>query len=209
MTSRQLISVAGLAALALVAAASLTLAWRSTADDIAINERNFRLRALNEIVPPARYDNDLFDDTTTALDPELLGTGEPVTVYRARRDGQPVAVIFRVVAPRGYSGAIELLVGINFDGSVAGVRVSEHRETAGLGDQIEGGESDWIFGFTGRSLANPPEPGWAVQKDGGVFDQFTGATITPRAVVKAVRNALLYFSANRDELFAQDSPAAS
>lgn len=198
------------AALALIAAAvalSVSLAWQQTADRIAINERNYRLRALNEIVAADRYDNALFDDTTTVADPELLGTDEPVTVYRARMTGNPVAVILGVVAPQGYSGAINLLVGINADGTVAGVRVAEHRETPGLGDFIETGRSDWILGFDDRSLGDPPLQQWLVRRDGGAFDQFTGATITPRAVVKAVRNALLYFEANREQLFAMTPEA--
>ncbi len=183
-------------------AAAVSYTWSGTAGRIAINEREYSLRALNQIVDPSRHDNALFDDTKTVSDPDLLGSADPLTVYRARAAGEPVAAILNVVAPDGYSGAIHLLVGINYDGTVAGVRVTSHHETAGLGDRIEIGKSDWIKTFAGRSLGDPPPPAWTVRHDGGAFDQFTGATVTPRAVVTAVRDALIYFEAHRDELFA-------
>ncbi|MBT8131137.1 MAG: electron transport complex subunit RsxG, partial [Gammaproteobacteria bacterium] len=179
-----------------------TWAWDATSVSISNNERNYRLRALNEIVPASRYDNNLFADTISVRDPELLGPPDKVTAYRARKDGLPVAVIITAVAPKGYSAAIKLMVGINFDGTIAGVRVSDHRETRGLGDQIEIENSDWITKFDQRSLGDPARQAWAVQRDGGVFDQISGATITPRAIVRAVRDALIYFEANRDTLFA-------
>ena len=113
-----------------------------------------------------------------------------------------ITVILTPVAPDGYSGEIRLLVGIRYDGSLSGVRVLEHHETPGLGDAIEEGRSDWITRFTGLSLSNPAAPGWTVKRDGGHFDQFTGATITPRAVVKAVHRCLIYFAQNRAYLFA-------
>jgi electron transport complex protein RnfG len=115
-----------------------------------------------------------------------------------------VAAVFSVVARGGYAGDIELLVGVRADGRVAGVRVVEHHETPGLGDGIEADKSDWIRGFDGRSLGDPPREDWAVRRDGGDFDQFTGATITPRAVVEAVRDTLIYFEDHRDQVFAQN-----
>jgi len=118
--------------------------------------------------------------------------------------GEPVALVIEALAPDGYSGTIRLLVGINIDGSLGGVRVVAHRETPGLGDAIEEERSDWILGFTGKSLQDPPLQKWAVKKDGGAFDQLTGATITPRAVVKAVRQALLYYRDQKDALFARE-----
>ena len=114
---------------------------------------------------------------------------------------------FDLLAPDGYGGPIQLLVGINYDETVAGVRVVSHRETPGLGDGIDDRRSDWVLGFDGRSLSDPPPKQWAVERDGGLFDQFTGATITPRAVVKAVRDSLVYFSADKDALFTQAPPA--
>jgi electron transport complex protein RnfG len=142
-------------------------------------------------------------------DAELLGTPDPLLAYRARRDGRAVAVVLESVAPNGYSGPIRLLVGIAPDGRVLGVRVLEHRETPGLGDAIEPGRSDWIERFTGRSLRDPAPAQWRVRKDGGAFDQFTGATITPRAVVGAVANALRYFERHREELLAAPATMAT
>ena len=124
-------------------------------------------------------------------------------MYRARLRGEAVAVVLAPVAPGGYSGSIHLLVGIAPDGTLLGVRVTEHRETPGLGDAIEARKSDWIRRFTGRSLGDPPFERWRVRKDGGDFDQFTGATVTPRAVVGAVANVLVYFDRHRAELLAQ------
>ena len=121
---------------------------------------------------------------------------------------QPSALILPVTAPDGYSGAIHLLVGIFADGRLAGVRVLGHKETPGLGDKIELAKNPWVLAFNGKSLSDPGEAGWGVKKDQGVFDQFAGATITPRAVVKAVHHALQYVDAHRAELFGTaDQPA--
>ena len=124
-------------------------------------------------------------------------------MYRARLRGEPVAAIFRSIAPDGYSGKIHLLVGVYIDGSLAGVRVVKHAETPGLGDAVEIRKSSWIEDFAGKSLTNPSQDRWRVKRDGGDFDQFTGATITPRAVVAAVRNTLLYYQQNTDMIFDQ------
>jgi len=131
----------------------------------------------------------------------LLGTESESLVYRARLQGEPVAVIFNSIAPNGYSGRINLLVGVYFDGSLAGVRAVKHAETPGLGDVIELKKSDWVLGFDSRSLDNPRLDKWKVKRDGGVFDQFTGATVTPRAVVEAVKNTLLYYEKNAENLY--------
>jgi electron transport complex protein RnfG len=160
------------------------------------------LGTLHQFVPPETHDNDMFSDILEVHDRELLGTSDAVTVYRARNNGTPVALVLTSVAPDGYSGDINLLIGIHYDGSLAGVRVISHKETPGLGDRIEADRSPWINSFTGLSLQNPTEEQWKVKKDGGQFDQFTGATITPRAVVKAVANTLSYYQTHRDELFA-------
>ncbi|MEW6352898.1 MAG: electron transport complex subunit RsxG [Pseudomonadota bacterium] len=170
---------------------------------IAENERAALLAKLQTLVPPNQYDNDPLRDSVQVNAPAQLGSVKPVTVYRARRDGQPVAALFTpVVAPDGYSGPIKLLVAVRYDGTLAGVRVIAHRETPGLGDPIEETRSDWILSFNGRSLSDPAPAKWKVKKDGGVFDQFTGATITPRAVVKAVYNCLNYFAAHKEQIFA-------
>ncbi|MDT8387977.1 MAG: electron transport complex subunit RsxG [Thiogranum sp.] len=198
-----LISAGFLFLFAVLGTGLVAYTYDTTAERIANNERRALLRKLNEVVDTDSYDNDIFNDVILVQSP-LLGTRAPVPVYRARQDGWPVAAVLSPVAPDGYNGAIRLLVGINLDGTVTGVRVLRHQETPGLGDAIEAERSDWIRRFTGKSLNNPDLDGWKVRRDSGEFDQFTGATITPRAVVKAVRNALIYFKANRHQLFAQD-----
>ncbi len=173
----------------------------TTRDAIAENERALLLRNLYALLPPERLDNDISGDTRV-LDPSpLLGTDQASLVYRARLAGEPVAAVFNSIAPNGYSGRIHLLVGIWVDGSIAGVRVVKHAETPGLGDGIEIRKSAWITGFDDRSLDNPATDGWRVKRDGGEFDQLTGATITPRAVVEAVHNTLLYYRGNVDMIF--------
>jgi len=174
---------------------------QATAERIANAEREAQVRALSEILPQDSYDNHLLDNSIQLHDP-LLGSKSPQTAYIALKDGKPSAVILRATAPDGYSGAIHLLIGIHADGRLAGVRVLGHRETPGLGDKIELAKSAWIRSFDGKSLSNPSEDGWAVKKDRGEFDQFAGATITPRAVVKAVHKVLQYFDANQEQLFA-------
>lgn len=178
----------------------VALTYDGTAERIAENEREYLLRSLHQIIPPDSHNNDIYTDVIQVRDP-LLGTSQSVAVYRARRDKEPVAAVLASVAPDGYGGAIKLLVGINYDGTIAGVRVVSHKETPGLGDAIEAERSPWILGFNGHSLGDPDEKGWKVKKDGGVFDQFSGATITPRAVVKAVANTLRYFKSHRKALF--------
>lgn len=170
---------------------------------IAENERQVLLRSLNSVIPRNLYNNDILNDTITVLDEEFLGTNESTIVYRARKGAEPVAAALAVVAPNGYSGPIFLLVGIDFSGKITGVRVVKHRETPGLGDGIEIKRSNWIEVFVGKSRTNPAKPGWKVKRDGGEFDQFTGATITPRAVVGAVHKALLFFEQNRKLIFAK------
>jgi len=182
-------------------AALVGLTFSQTEDDILYNEKLTLLKKLNNIIPAQSYDNDLLLDTITLKPDTLLGTQEDTLAYRARKNRQNIAVVFSTIAPNGYNGPIHLLVGIKADGQLAGVRVVKHRETPGLGDVVSISHSNWILGFDGKSLSQPDEKGWKVKRDGGVFDQFTGATITPRAVVKAVHNALLYFDKNQNMLF--------
>lgn len=186
-------------------AALVGLTFTQTEDDILYNEKLTLLRKLNTIIPAENYDNDLLLDTITIRPSSLLGTDEESLAYRARKNQQNVTVVFTSIAPNGYNGPIQLLVGVNADGKLAGVRVVKHRETPGLGDAVDISRSDWILGFDNRSLTNPDDKGWKVKRDGGIFDQFTGATITPRAVVKAVHNALLYFEKNQAMLFSKQS----
>lgn len=197
------------AAIAIGAAALISASHEISSERIERNEAERIIRALQDVLGPSRYDNDLIASQVWATDPDLLGTVDPVRVYLATRNGAPVAAIFAAVAPRGYSGTINLLVGIDALGVVQGVRVTSHRETPGLGDRIDIAVSDWITGFDGTSLGSPPPAQWAVASDGGQFDAFTGATVTPRAVVQAVRDALIYLNENQEQLFARAAAATS
>ncbi len=172
-----------------------------TRERIATEQRRAEANALLEIIPQQRHDNTMLDDYIV-LDgtAEGLGLRQDRKAYVARRGGAAIAVIIPATAPDGYSGDIDIIVGINADGSVAGVRALSHRETPGLGDKVELQKSDWILGFDGRSLEDPVPSQWAVRKDQGVFDQFTGATITPRAVTAAVKRSLEYFQQHRQRL---------
>jgi electron transport complex protein RnfG len=175
--------------------------YLGTHERIAEEQRKAAEKALLEIVPLHRHNNAMLDDTVAVgAEASLLGLRKDADIYVARQDGVPVAIILPAIARDGYSGDIQLIIGINFDGTVAGVRVLAHRETPGLGDKVDLKKSPWILGFNGRSLADPLPEKWAVKKDRGVFDQFTGATITPRAVTAAVKRALDYYAEHRNEL---------
>ena len=175
--------------------------YLGTRERIAEEQRKAAEKALLEIVPLHRHNNAMLDDTVAVgAEASLLGLRKDADIYVARQDGVPVAIILPAIARDGYSGDIQLIIGINFDGTVAGVRVLAHRETPGLGDKVDLKKSPWILGFNGRSLADPLPEKWAVKKDRGVFDQFTGATITPRAVTAAVKRALDYYAEHRNEL---------
>jgi len=202
-------SSALLGIIALLGTALLAGVNELTHERIVEQEKRRVLQQLNEIVPTASYNNDLLEDMIEIEDEAFFRHPAAVRVYRARMDGQPVAVMMLVTAPDGYNGDIRLLAGIDAGGTVLGVRVVSHRETPGLGDPIDIEKSDWILGFRNKSLHNPEAGGWAVKRDGGQFDQFTGATISPRAVVRAVHNTLLYFEANRQLLFATPAETGS
>jgi electron transport complex protein RnfG len=191
---------------AIVGTGLVVVTYSGTKDIIAEAQRAALEASLNQLVPADRYDNRVTEDRIEVVDPEWLGTDQPVTVYRARRNGQPVALFATPVAPDGYSGDINLLVGIDADGNVTGVRVTAHRETPGLGDYIDRLKSDWIEQFRGKSLGDPEAKYWKVAKDGGRFDARAGATITPRAVVKAVKGALDYFARHRAALLSAPPP---
>ena len=177
--------------------------YLGTRDKITEAQRKAQEKALLEIIPLNRHNNSMLDDTI-AVGPQADGLGlrTDQQIYVARQDGTAIAIILPVRAPDGYSGDIELIVGINGDGSVAGVRALAHKETPGLGDKVDLKKSPWILSFNGRSLADPLPAYWKVKKDKGAFDQFTGATITPRAVTAAVKRRLEYFKANRARLLA-------
>lgn len=196
-----IISAILLALFAIVGTFFVTYTYDNTIDRINENKRLALLKAFHVLIPPSAHDNDVFNDIIVVQNKELLGSAKPVNIYRARKNNKNVAVIINSVAPDGYNGNIELLVAINLNGTLAGVRVIHHKETPGLGDAIEEKRSDWITKFKQLSLTNPDKKGWSVKRDGGEFDQFTGATITPRAIVKAVYNTLLYYKNNRDKLY--------
>ncbi len=181
-------------------AATLATTNEATLDQVRCNKQQALMTSLNQVMPHHQHDNDLLADRITVNDP-LLGRSEQ-HLYRARLNGENSGAVLEATAPDGYGGAIALIVGVDTQGQVQGVRVvPPHNETPGLGDSIETKKSDWILGFNGHSLGNPEAAGWAVKKDGGEFDSFTGATITPRAVVGAVHRALQYFSANQNHVF--------
>jgi len=186
----------------------LAYTFATTRAPIAESEREAKLKLFEQVLPPSLHDNDLLKDTVKIAAGGELGNRDETEAYRARIGGEPSAVILEAVAPDGYSGDIKLLIAVKADGELAGVRVLAHRETPGLGDYIELSHSGWIKkNFDGQSLDKTNDEGWQVKKDGGKFDYMAGATITPRAVVKAVHKALKYFAANKDALFQQGSEA--
>ena len=196
-----LITASLLTLFAVSGAALVGVTFIQTEDDIKHNEELTLLKKLNNIIPAESYNNDLLADTIIIKPSTLLSTKEESLAYRARKNSQNIAVVFSSIAANGYNGSIHLLVGVNANGNLSGVRVVKHRETPGLGDAVDISHSKWILGFNDKSLGNPDDQGWKVKRDGGIFDQFTGATITPRAVVDAVHNALLYFEKNKNMLF--------
>ena len=190
---------------AAIGTAVLSSTFFLTHDEIVKSEEAEKLKLITQIVPPALFDNDIIQDSLTiATDPLLANNGDTVA-YRARLKGVPSAVVIQANAPDGYSGTINLILAVRANGELTGVRVISHKETPGLGDYIELPKSPWIKGFDGKSREAYTDADWKVKKDGGKFDYVAGATVTPRAVVKAVNKALQYFAANRDKLFAVDA----
>jgi electron transport complex protein RnfG len=192
---------------AVVTVGLVTITQQATATRIVAAERAAKSQTLSQLLPVGSFDNQLQDSQMSLGANPLLGTHSAKAAYLATLKGLPSAVILQVTAPDGYSGAIHLLVAISARGQLIGVRVLKHKETPGLGDKIELAKSPWLHSFDGKSLSDPAELGWAVKKDQGQFDQFAGATITPRAVVKAVHQALQYFDAHQRELLAPSSSA--
>jgi len=211
----------GLALFAMVTAGIIALVQYNTKQQIADNIALAQARALYEITPEHTLDNDLLADkldlTSNALRSTMninaLGKlPDGSSAYFAKKGGLVHTIIFPVISPNGYTTDIHMLVGVKLDGTLAGVRVVDHKETPGLGDKVEVKKSNWINDFAGKSLHNPSKDNWKVHKDGGHFDQFTGATITPRAVVGAVYQTLEFFSKNQHLLlkeFAQQGTLSS
>lgn len=191
----------------MVGAALLSGTFQLTRPAIEQSERQAKLKLIAQTLPADSFDNDLVREARPLPADPLLGLRLPGQYYVAQRHGRPVAIILEAAAPDGYAGEIRLLVGIQPDGRISGVRVTGHRETPGLGDYIEIDKSPWIRTFENKSLSYPHAVDWKVRKDGGQFDYMAGATITPRAIVKAVKQALSFFQAHRDELLASPQPA--
>ena len=180
---------------ATLAAALLILGNNSTYEAIAERQAEDLLESLSQVIPDNLHDNNLLNNAILIED----AAGQPLTVYRAMKAQQLTGLAYTATG-QGYAGDIKLLIGIHPDGSLIGVRVLAHAETPGLGDKIEIEKDRWITAFDGRSLRNTPAGAWQVKKDGGEFDQFSGATITPRAVVRAVHEALQFYAEYRNEL---------
>ncbi len=178
----------------------MTVVYQVTKDPIAKSEAEVRINLFHQVIADDRYDNDVLNDTIAIPPNRLLGNKQASVAHIARKNGDPVALILEAVAHDGYSGDIKLLVAINLDGTISGVRVIKHTETPGLGDYIDIVKSNWIKLFDGESLSKTNSANWAVKKDGGHFDYMAGATITPRAVISAVHKALQYFEENKASL---------
>ncbi len=176
----------------LIATTLLSFGNLATRDAIALRLEEDLKASISQVVPANLYDNDLLASALSVTD----AGGEDLTVYRAQLEGETTVVIFEV-RENGYSGVIRSIMAVAPDGTMLGVRILAHTETPGLGDKIEIAKDDWVLGFNGRSLDNPPRSGWRVKKDGGEFDQFTGATITPRAVVNSILGGLDFFAQER------------
>lgn len=204
----------GLLQFASITLAGVLILWLASAvtrEPIARNESDQLMQVIATVLTPGSYDNEPHLDRIFVRSPELLGRDEPLPLYRARKAGQPVAAVITAVTPHGYIGPVQMLVAIAADGRVEGVRVLEHEETPGLGDHIE--DSAWLRQFAGRATGDPDTAGWAVRRDGGRFDAISGATISSRAVIHAVRDAALFFERHHEEIFGraseQQAPAAA
>lgn len=191
-----------LAAIAAICTALVAFTYQLTDERIAANEQAWLEQSLQPALSGLFFDSGVSESMLTLPAPHELPGSEDAIIYRVYSGETPVAALFVVSARDGYAGAIRLLVGVDIDGSVTGVHVLAHRETPGLGDKIESEKSDWVTQFDGRSLTDPAIDDWKIRRDGGDFDQLTGASVTPRAVVKAIRETLQYFDANVESVFA-------
>jgi electron transport complex protein RnfG len=194
--------------LAVIAAICTTLVaatYQITRERIVANDKALLEQALQPALAGVFYDGGVSESRLVLLPPHDLPGSDAALINRVYAQDKPVAALFAVTARDGFSGVIRILVGVEFDGTITGVRILQHRETPGLGDKIESTRSDWIFQFDGRSMGNPEVTGWAIRNDGGEFDQLTGASVTPRAVIGAIRDTLLYFDEHRDAIFAAES----
>lgn len=190
-----------LALIAAICTALVAATYQATRDRIAANEKAMLEQSLQPALSGVFFDSGVSESRLIIEPPhELPGSG-PAIIYRVYAEDVPVAALFVVTARDGFSGPIRILLGVEADGTVTGLRILEHRETPGLGDRIESERSDWVFQFEGRSIEDPLPSGWAIKVDDGEFDQLTGASVTPRAIIKAMRDTLMYFESHRDEIF--------
>jgi electron transport complex protein RnfG len=194
---------ATLAAIAAICTALVAATYQLTEERIAANEKALLEQSLQPALGGISFDGSVSESRIVLQSPHELPGNDPAIIYRVYAEEQPVAALFAVTARDGFSGPIRILVGVEFDGKISGVRILQHRETPGLGDKIEPARSDWVFQFNRHSIGDPVTPKWAIKVDGGDFDQLTGASVTPRAIIKAIRDTLLYFDAHRDEIFEQ------
>lgn len=191
-----------LAIIAAVCTALVAVTYQLTRERIAENAQAWLEQSLQPALSGLLFDSGVSESRLTIPAPHELPGSSDAIIYRVYSADEPVAALFVVSARDGYAGAIRFLVGIDIEGAVTGVHVLEHRETPGLGDRIESNKSDWVNQFDGRSLGDPAADGWKIKRDGGEFDQLTGASVTPRAVVKAIRDTLTWFEENQDQVFA-------
>ncbi len=201
-SSRVLKSGVTLAAIAAVCTSLVAMTYQVTRERIAANEQAWLEQSLQPALAGLFFDSGVSESRVTIPAPHDLPGSPDAVIYRVYSGDTPVAALFVVSARDGYAGAIRLLVGVDIAGTVTGVEVLEHRETPGLGDRIESTKSDWVKQFDGRSLAAPLTSGWKIKRDGGEFDQLTGASVTPRAVIKAIKETLVYFNTNQAAVFA-------
>ncbi len=194
-------SGATLAAIAAICTALVAATYQLTVDRIADNDKALIEQSLEPALADIFYDSGVSDSKLIIAAPHDLPGSDAALIYRVYAAGEPVAALIAVTARDGFSGPIRVLVGVDFDGVVTGIRILKHRETPGLGDKIDSTRSNWVHQFAGRSLLDPVTSRWAIKHDGGDFDQLTGASVTPRAVITAIRDTLLYYDAHRDEIF--------
>ena len=203
MNDRGIISTGmTLALIAGICTALVAATYRLTEERIAANEKALLEQSLQPALAGLFYDSGVSESQLVLQPPHELPGNDAAIIYRVYAEDQPVAALFAVTARDGFAGPIRILLGVDISGSVTGVRILQHRETPGLGDKIEPSRSDWVYQFDGRSLSDPQPAGWALKNDGGTFDQLTGASITPRAIIKAIRETLVYFDTNREQIFA-------
>ena len=191
-----------LAVIAAICTSLVAGTYHFTADRIAANDKALLEQSLHPALSDIFYDSGVSESLLVLSPPHELPGSEQALIYRVYANEEPVAALFVVTARDGFSGPIRILLGVDITGVVTGIRILQHRETPGLGDKIVASRSDWVQQFGGHSIGDPTVTEWAIRRDGGQFDQLTGASVTPRAVIKAMRDTLIYFDAHKNEIFA-------